>query len=132
MKRWMLLFALVAPAALAGPYDQVYSIITTETAPTSDHLLLPVIVNRVDGESTMSDNRAVVPPGRHEVVMDVPPRKGFHVATQETLVLETLPCVRYYMAARLDNAVGQNWKPVIRYQEPITECQRKFLANQKG
>jgi hypothetical protein len=114
-----------ASCATGGPYDQPYSIIVTDTAPQTDPLLRPVIVNRVDGQS-ITDNRAVVPPGRHEVVLDLPPRAGFHSATQRTLALDTAPCVRYYVMARLETQITQEWTPVVKYTEPIGECRSKF------
>ena len=117
--------ALAAATAVAGPYDQPYSIITIDPAPSSDPNLRTVIVNRVDGENVLA-NRAVVAPGAHKVTLDLPPRKGFRLATQETLDLATRPCVRYYVAAKLDNATSQRWTPVVRSEERIGECERKF------
>lgn len=121
------LIALFAPtAALAGPYDQPYSIIATDASRSADHLLRPVIVNRVDDENAMADNKAVVAPGPHKVTVDLPPRKGFHIATQHTFELVTKPCVRYNVAAKLETTAGQRWTPVVRSQEPILECEKKF------
>ena len=114
-----------ASAALAGPYDQPYSIIQTDTARSSDPDLRPVIVNRVDGENSLG-NRSVVAPGAHKVTIDLPPRKGFKQATQHTFDLETQACMRYYVAAKLDTPVTQEWKPVVRHAEPIGECRAKF------
>jgi hypothetical protein len=132
MKRLSFAFLCFALALLAAscastgsPYDQPYSIIVTDTLPQPDSLLRPVIVNRVDGE-TIIDNRAVVPPGRHQVVLDVPPRAGFHSATQRTLVLDTAPCTRYYVMAKLETPITQEWTPIVRYDEPIGECRSKF------
>jgi hypothetical protein len=127
MKRLLLVSLLLsATAAFADLYDQPYSIIQTDASRSSDHLLRPVIVNRVDGQNAQYDNRAVVGPGRHAVTIDLPPRQGYHTATQLTFDLETKPCTRYYVAARLDNSAGQRWKPVVRSQEPIGECEAKF------
>jgi hypothetical protein len=56
-----------------------------------------VIVNRVDGEN-LQNNRAVVAPGKRQVTIDLPPRKGFR-ATQHTFEVATEPCWRYYVAA---------------------------------
>ena len=126
MKAILLIPLFAATAAAAGPFDQPYSIITTDTRPSADHLLRPVIVNRVDDENAMTGNRAVVPPGTHKVTVDLPPRKGFRIATQHTFELTTRPCVRYHVAAQLENSVGQQWKPVIRSEEPIGECESKF------
>ena len=127
MKHPILLASLfVATSALAGPYDQPYSIITTDRARSADPNLRPVIVNRVDDETVMSDNRAVVAPGKHKVTLDLPRRKGFKVATQHTFELETKPCVRYNVAAKLDSPTTQDWTPVVRSEEPIGECRTKF------
>lgn len=126
MKRMMLLALLAAGPALAGPYDQPYVIITSDRAPAADPNLRYVIVNRVDGESIGSDNRAVVAPGKREVTVDLPPRKGFTVATQRTFTLPANPCMRYYVMAKLATPVGQEWMPVVRSSELIMECQTKF------
>ena len=127
MKRILLATLLAAAPAFAGPYDQPYSIITVDRARSADPNLIPVIVNRVDEVTIVTtDNRAVVAPGRHKVTLDVPPRKGFRLATQNVLDLETQPCVRYNVAAKLDNRTGQEWTPVVRSEEPIGECRAKF------
>jgi hypothetical protein len=117
--------AACAGAALAGPYDQPYSIIVTDTKKSSDPNLRPVIVNRVDGENTLN-NEAVVAPGKHKLTLDLPPRKGFKLGTQNEMDLETQPCMRYYVAAKLKTQTGQEWDPVLRYSEPIGECRKKF------
>lgn len=117
---------LLAPAlAMAGPYDQPYVIITTDTAPAVDPNLRPVLVSRVDGHNVLN-NLAVVAPGKREVTLDLPPRQGFHSSTQETLSLDAKACTRYYVMAKLDNAVSQKWAPVIRRTEAIGECESKF------
>ena len=126
-----LLGGAVAVPAVAGPYDAPYAIIVTDTKPSSDPNLRPVIVNRVDGENTL-DNRAVVPPGRHKATLDLPPRKGFKVATQAELEIDAKPCMRYYVAARLRTQTGQGWEPVIRHAEPIGECVAKFGKEAKA
>lgn len=127
----LILFALLgATAAYAGPYDQPYAIITSDRAPSADPNLRPVIVNRVDGETVGSDNRPVVSPGTHQVTVDLPPRKGFKVATQRTFELVARPCMRYYVAAKLDNPVGQEWTPVVRSAELIDDCQKKFRTSE--
>ena len=125
MQRICLLPILLATAALAGPFDQPYAIITTDTKPAADPLLRPVIVNRVDGENAV-DHRAIVAPGLRKVTVDLPARKGFHLATQHTFELEAKPCVRYHVAAKLVSTAGQEWKPVIRSEERIGECEAKF------
>ena len=121
----VLLFAAAVLPAGAGQYDQPYSIIRTDYKQSSDPLLRSVIVNRVDGQNFLN-NEAVVPPGPHTVTMDLPPRKGFTIGTQVDFPLETKPCTRYYVAARLHTQTTQAWDPVVRYEEPIGECRKKF------
>ena len=125
MKRLFLLPTLFATAALAGPFDQPYAIITTDGRPSTDFHLRPVIVNRVD-DVTITDQRAIVPPGLRKVTVDLPRRKGFNTATQHTFDLEVKPCVRYYVSAKLASTTLQGWQPVIRSEERIVECESKF------
>lgn len=130
MKRVLLLASLLSAAAVsaasAGPFDQPYSIIENDTIRSADPNVIGVIVNRVDDENAMPHNRAVVPPGTHQVTVDVPPRKGFHTATQHTFTLVTEPCMRYYLSAKLANQVTQEWEPIVRSRERIGECDTKF------
>ena len=126
MKRTFLLapFILVAMAQ-AGPYDQPYSIIAPDTLRSADPLVRRVIVNRVDGENSVKKEH-VIPPGHHAVTLDLPPRKGFHLATQVTFDMDTKPCTRYYVAAKLETEVTQGWAPIVRSEEVIGECKAKF------
>ena len=126
MKRLALAASIIAAtAAFAGQYDEPYSIITVDTLKSADPNLRKVIVNRVD-DLTITDNKAVVPPGLHKVTLDLPARRGFHQATQYELPLETQPCTRYYVAAKLDSPALQTWTPVVRSSERIGECEKKF------
>jgi hypothetical protein len=127
MKRILPVFLLAAATGCASsPYDQPYGEVRVDRTPTADPLLRPVIINRVDEKTSLEIDRAVMAPGSHKVTLDLPPRKGFHLATQENLVLDVAPCTRYYVAARLESQLLQEWKPVVRYSEPIGECAAKF------
>ena len=126
-KRFLILAALAAAAAvpaLAGPYDQPYSIIATEYKAAVDPLERKLIMNRVDDQNSRN-NEFVVPPGPHKVTVDLPPRKGFQ-PTQVTFDLETKACTRYFVVAKLKTQVTQDWEPVVKYEEPIGECKAKF------
>jgi hypothetical protein len=125
--------ATAATVALADSYsyDKPWSIIEGERSPSADFRLRPVIVNRVDDEnasygSYAAYGYAVVAPGRHKVTIDLPRRKGFHQATQNTFELETRPCVRYIVAAELRTVTTQEWTPIVRREERIGECEAKF------
>jgi hypothetical protein len=118
---------VAATAAFAGPYDQPWSIITSDRTRSSDYKLRPVIVNRVDDVNADTQlNQSVVAPGSHQVTIDLPARQGFKTATQHTFELTTEPCTRYYVAAELETTVGQQWTPVVRSKERIGECAAKF------
>ena len=126
MKKLMIA-ALFAPSlALGGLYDQPYSIIQTDASRSSDHLIRPVLVNRVDDVNAQYDNRAVVAPGKHAVTIDLAARQGFHLPTQITFDLETKPCTRYYVVGRLEATTSQKWTPLVRSEERIGECEARF------
>ena len=126
MNRLLLAPLLLATSVLAGPYDQPYSIITVDRAKSADPNLRKVIVNRVDDETIMTGNVAVVAPGMRKVTIDLPPRKGFKQATQHTFDIDAKPCTRYYVAAKLDSPTTQDWTPMVRSEEAIGECRKKF------
>ena len=114
------LFAL-SPDALADSYDysKPWSVIEGERSPMADPHMRSVIVNRVDDENASRGSYAaygyaVVAPGTHKVTIDLPPRKGFKLATQETFDLEARPCVRYVVAAELKSVTLQEWTPVAK------------------
>ena len=114
------------PAFAAGPFDQPWSIVETYYGKAADSHLRKVIINRIDETNTQALNRVVTTPGRHNVVLDVPPRKGYHTATQVQMEMDLKPCTRYYMAAELKSPTLQDWQPVVKYEEPIGECEKKF------
>jgi hypothetical protein len=126
MNRYMIATILLSTSAVAGPYDQVYGLITTDKSRSADPDVIPVIVNRVDDVTVMTGQPAVVAPGLRKVTIDVPPRKGFSQATQTTFDLDVKPCTRYNVAAKLDSRTTQTWQPMVRSTEPIGECRKKF------
>ena len=126
MNKLLLAPLFLATAALAGPYDQPYAIITVDPAKSADPNLRRVIVNRVDDETIMTGNKAVVAPGKRQVTIDLPPRKGFKQATQTTFEIDAKACTRYYVAAKLDTPTTQTWTPIVRSEEAIGECRKKF------
>jgi hypothetical protein len=130
MKRLAFACPLLVLAACATPlpYDRPYAEVVVDPIRAADPNVIPVIVNRIDGETSLYRDRAVVAPGRHTITVDVPPRKGFHLATQADFVIDAAPCTRYYIAARLATAVTQEWTPIVRSSEPIGECAKKYAG----
>ena len=134
MKRFVIAaLALSAGATFAAsPYDEVYSIITTDTKPSADWHLKPVFVNRVDGQNSVEKSKHVVPPGPHEVTVDLHARGGFHEPTQHTFKLVTEPCVRYYVAARTESQNVRSEHRVIRPIGRIVGVPRVGRCQQSG
>jgi hypothetical protein len=119
---------LLAAACASSPFNQPYAEIWADRAPAADPNVVPVVLNRIDDRTTLYPDHAVVPPGHHVLTVDVPPRAGFTLPTQEDVALDAEPCTRYFLAARLDTPVTQEWKPVVRAVEPIGECRAKWPA----
>ena len=117
---------LAASACATGPFDRPYSVVQVDPVRAADPHVIKVLINRIDGENAVQLDRMAVTPGRHLVTVDVPPRKGFHLATQNTFELVTEPCTRYYIAGRLNTLVTQEWVPMVRSNERIPECEAKF------
>jgi hypothetical protein len=128
MKRIVLPSLLALAACATGPYSAPYAEIWSDKAPSADPNVSPVVINRVDDRTVMYLDHAVVTPGPHKVTLDAPPRAGFHLPTQEDVVIEAEPCTRYFIAAKYDTPVTQEWKPIVRSVERIAECDRKFAA----
>ena len=129
MKRILIATLLIAAGGLAGaasPYDEPYSIITIDRIRPADYHVKPVFINRVDDQNSVERNKHVVAPGSHQVTIDFGPQGGFHLPLQKTITLKTEPCVRYNMAARVENTIAQDFEPFVRSTEPIGECASKF------
>ena len=79
------------------------------------------ILISVDGKST-TQRPAVVDPGMRTIVVQGFPTAGFQYGEQRTLTVDVKPCVRYWIAARKDNRLSQDFEPYIDYSEPIAGC----------
>jgi hypothetical protein len=78
------------------------------------------IIKSVDGRHYTS--RVVkIDPGQRVIVVQSPARKGFR-GSDQTLDLEIEPCVRYYITAQFESAVGPDWHPIVSRREPIPGC----------
>lgn len=128
MRTVLLPLALLAAAALpalAGPYDQPYALV--ESGYRSDvRKERPVLVNSIDGESTMRRRYSTpVSPGKHQVDVYFTTSTGPSAKHHRLLEIDAAPCVRYRIVAHYDNLTHIEWAPVI-YSEPIGECEKKF------
>jgi hypothetical protein len=127
MKSMPLLMGLLTAAGCAavGPFDQPYALV--EIGPISAaRKELPVIVNAIDGESTLDPRRSgPIKPGKHQVEVQFSTRDGPFWKRMKMVELDALPCTRYRVVAQYTNLTNVDWKPMI-YPEPIGECVAKF------
>jgi hypothetical protein len=63
-----------------------------------------------------------VVPGAYKIVVQGPPVAGFRFGEQRTLELNVEPCVRYWLEAKKDNSLAQDFVPRVNYSEPIAGC----------
>ncbi len=117
----LILIALAGDAAAAlARWGPTWSEVTGNRFPTARMHLEPAVISRIDGASQTS--RIVkVEPGKHEVVVRSPMRKGFQ-GSDVKLNLDIEPCKRYYLNAQFKHSTGPDWEPVIAMVEPVSGC----------
>jgi hypothetical protein len=64
----------------------------------------------------------IVEPGLRKVVVQGPPVAGFRYGEQRTLELKIEPCMRYWLEAKKDTALAQDFVPRVNYSEKIAGC----------
>jgi hypothetical protein len=119
------LLVLSAIAALAGcasaPFSQLDGYRWYKTGLNT----YDVTIISVDGEHYIQRGTPImIQPGQHKIVVQGPPTAGFHYGAQRTLDLNVEPCTRYWLEARKQNALQQDFEPAVNYQEPISGCSR--------
>jgi len=85
-----------------------------------------VIIISVDGEHYVQRGGlpVMIQPGQHKIIVQGPPTAGFSYGAQRTLDLNVEPCTRYWLEARKQNALQQDFEPAVNYEEPISGCSR--------
>jgi hypothetical protein len=84
-----------------------------------------VTIISVDGEHYIQRQiPLIIAPGPHKIVVQGPPTAGFRYGEQRTLDLNVEPCTHYWLEARKENALQQNFVPAVNYAEPISGCKR--------
>jgi hypothetical protein len=82
-----------------------------------------VTIISVDGEHYIQRGTPImVKPGLHKIVVQGPPTGGFRFGQQRTLELNVEPCTRYWLEARKENSLQQDFMPAVNYSERISGC----------
>lgn len=82
----------------------------------------PLIIERVDGESTAVRVPIKIAPGRHEITVSSLRHGEFRGGILSQLTLDIEPCKRYYINAQYPDPVQPRYTPVVDYVEPIPGC----------
>ena len=82
----------------------------------------PVMVVRVDGESTPLNGPVLVEPGLRRVVLEAPSARPGGLGRQEVLELQVQACTRYYLVAQKSAPFVDRFTPRIDHQEPVPGC----------
>ena len=117
--------ASLAPASLAGPYDQPYAIVESGDA-SEIRKEARIAISKVDDRSTRNSRKSdPIAPGKHRISLHFESARGIFRPTSLDIELELEACTRYRIVASYESKTGGDWKPRI-YSEPIGECVRKF------
>ncbi len=117
--------ALLAAALLAGcASGEPFSYIQGQRWSTVQMNTFDVIVIRVDDKDVVQHGHEPIriDPGEHQIVVQGPRTAGFPYGEQRTLALDVKPCTRYWLEAKKDNALSQDFVPRVNYTEPIAGC----------
>jgi hypothetical protein len=83
-----------------------------------------VTIISVDGSHYIQRGNVpvVITPGPHKIVVEAYPVGGFRFGEQRTLELNVEPCTRYWLEARKENGLKQDFTPAVNYSERISGC----------
>jgi hypothetical protein len=82
-----------------------------------------VTIISVDGEHYIQRGTPImITPGQHKIVVQGPSTAGFRYGAQRTLELNVEPCTRYWLEARKENALQQDFTPAVNYSDRISGC----------
>ena len=116
----LLLAALPAVAAAAERWGPTWSEVTGNLYSRAPMNRTAATIKQIDGKH--ETKRIVkVEPGRHDIVVASPMRKGFS-GSDEHVAIDLEPCKRYYVNAQFEAPGQPRWEPVVDYVEDIPGC----------
>ncbi|MBV1776958.1 hypothetical protein KSF73_14665 [Burkholderiaceae bacterium DAT-1] len=87
-----------------------------------DFKLHPVRVVAIDGDYTVDRDPVRAEPGVRTLRLQTAPVAGFHTPPSKDVQLSIEPCTRYYLAARRENPLTQDFQLVVHDKEPVAGC----------
>ncbi|MFC4159572.1 hypothetical protein [Chitinimonas lacunae] len=88
----------------------------------ADMHLYPVKVVAIDGKSVISDDPVRAEAGERRLKLITAPVGGFYLPPEKVVPFTIAPCKRYYLAARRDSPLQQDFELVVQDVEPLAGC----------
>jgi len=82
----------------------------------------PVMVTKIDGESTDPHIPVQVLPGRHAITVQALPTSAQRYGEERTFELDVAPCTRYWVVAVKENRLAADFSVKVDYAEPMAGC----------
>jgi hypothetical protein len=82
----------------------------------------PAIIENVDAQGAFVTMPIKIDPGKHRLVLSAPTPGWPGGSNLQVMMLDALPCKRYYINAQFRNDVERDWTPVLDYVEDIAGC----------
>ena len=109
---------LVLLGAACATYPENVSYLYGERFHRANFHTFATVITAVDGQTTMPHAEPIrIESGRHVIQLATAPTAGFRVAGTRELVLNVIPCRRYYIVAERGNRLQQDWHPIIDHIE---------------
>ncbi|MBV8657912.1 MAG: hypothetical protein JO142_08850 [Burkholderiales bacterium] len=88
----------------------------------ADFHLYQVRVLAIDGDYSVDRNPVRAAPGEHELLVATAPVAGFHDEPTKKVKFKVEPCKWYYIAARREERLSQDFELVTQEVEPLAGC----------
>lgn len=88
----------------------------------ADMRLYPVKVVEIDGRAVLSTPTVRADAGERQIKLITAPVAGFHFAPEKVVPFTIEPCKRYYLAARRESPLQQDFELVVQNVEPLAGC----------
>ena len=122
MRRTLLIAAIAANATMLSGCTTIYSVVEGNfDSPSTALNDYPVHIVAVDG-GFQNSHDARIEAGVHTLILQSRKPTIFRVREQKAVGFKAEPCTRYYLAARHQTRLTEQWELVIRRQEPIGGC----------
>ena len=118
------LLLLSLPVVLAGcqTWGPTWSEVTGVKWYDNEAYRRPAIIERIAGASPLRTVVVKVEPGRRELTLRGTDPGWIDGGGRHDLVIEMLPCKRYYVNAQYQSKASPDWTPVVDYVWDIAGC----------